>query len=166
MDPLRSKRVRAAVAAPALALALAALSACGAEANDVATTNAATAPAEAAQAAAPSEPTAAPPAPTEEVPTQEPAVEEAPTVAEQPTATTEPTVTEASAAPAPVVVEKLSADVAIANADINIDNLAVAPDGASVTDIEVLAVGDGSIQTLSDVVVGDRPVLLWFFSPH
>ena len=35
-----------------------------------------------------------------------------------------------------------------------------------VVDFEVLDVADGSIATLSEAVTGDRPVLLWFFSPH
>ena len=33
-------------------------------------------------------------------------------------------------------------------------------------DVEVLNVADGSIATLRESVDGDRPVLLWFFSPH
>lgn len=33
-------------------------------------------------------------------------------------------------------------------------------------DIEVLDVGDGSISTLRQAVDGDRPVLVWFYSPH
>jgi len=31
---------------------------------------------------------------------------------------------------------------------------------------EVLDVTNGAITTLSDVVVGDRPVLVWFWAPH
>ena len=37
---------------------------------------------------------------------------------------------------------------------------------ASVLDIEVLDVADGSISTLRTAVEGDRPVLVWFYSPH
>lgn len=70
--------------------------------------------------------------------------------------------TEASAIPRNTI-QKLSADEAIANAEVNQANLAPAE---NVLDIETLAVADGSIQTLRDVVDGDRPVLLWFFSPH
>ena len=33
-------------------------------------------------------------------------------------------------------------------------------------DIEVLSVADGSISSLREAVVGDRPVLLWFWAPH
>ena len=36
----------------------------------------------------------------------------------------------------------------------------------SVLDIEVLDVADGSISTLRSAVEGDRPVLVWFYSPH
>ncbi len=50
-----------------------------------------------------------------------------------------------------------------AAADANIELLQAADD---VRDIEVLDVGDGSISTLRAAVDGDRPVLLWFFSPH
>lgn len=60
-------------------------------------------------------------------------------------------------------IQLLSADEAIANAELNQPNLQSAD---NVLDIETLAVGDGSIQTLRNVVDGDRPVLLWFFSPH
>ena len=49
---------------------------------------------------------------------------------------------------------------------MNIDALAPPQEAQSVFDVEVLAVADGSIQTVRDVVDGDRPVLLWFFSPH
>ncbi len=37
---------------------------------------------------------------------------------------------------------------------------------ATVFDIEVLDVADGGVTTLNEVVDGDRPVLLWFWSPH
>ena len=66
-------------------------------------------------------------------------------------------------APAANAIQKLSAEEAIANAEVNQPNLA---SSTNVLDIETLAVADGSIQTLRDVVDGDRPVLLWFFSPH
>ncbi len=33
-------------------------------------------------------------------------------------------------------------------------------------DVEVLSVADGSITSLRQVVDGDRPLLLWFWSPH
>ncbi len=33
-------------------------------------------------------------------------------------------------------------------------------------DVEILSVADGSITSLREAVVGDRPVLLWFWSPH
>ncbi len=66
-------------------------------------------------------------------------------------------------APAANTIQRLSADEAIANAEVNQPNLA---SSNNVLDIETLAVADGSIQTLRNVVDGDRPVLLWFFSPH
>lgn len=37
---------------------------------------------------------------------------------------------------------------------------------SDVRDFEVLSVADGSITSLRDTVVGDRPVLLWFWAPH
>lgn len=130
---IQSKRAIALLAAPAVALALAA---CGGSGSDVATTSP---PAASAEAASPDE--------------------------TQPTA--EPSRAPAEVAtPARPAVEQLTADVAIANAEANIDNLAPAQDQVNVLDLEVLAVGDGSIQTLRDVVVGDRPVLLWFYAPH
>ena len=33
-------------------------------------------------------------------------------------------------------------------------------------DVDVLSVADGSITSLRAAVDGDRPVLLWFWSPH
>ena len=54
-------------------------------------------------------------------------------------------------------------DAAIANAEANQAGLQSAD---NVLDIEVLGVDDGSVQTLREVVDGDRPVLVWFFSPH
>lgn len=38
--------------------------------------------------------------------------------------------------------------------------------GDTVFDIEVLSVADGGVTTLNDVIDGDKPVLLWFWSPH
>lgn len=45
----------------------------------------------------------------------------------------------------------------------NIDNLA---QSSNVGQIELLNVADGSISTLNEAIDGDRPVLLWFYSPH
>lgn len=45
-------------------------------------------------------------------------------------------------------------------------NLPLLTPADNVLDYEVLDVADGSIATLGEAVVGDRPVLLWFFSPH
>jgi len=45
-------------------------------------------------------------------------------------------------------------------------NLPLLQPAEEVVDFEVLDVSDGSISTLRDEVSGDRPVLLWFFSPH
>ena len=59
--------------------------------------------------------------------------------------------------------EAAQADPAIAAAEVNLPLLQPAD---QVVDFEVLSVADGSISTLRDVVIGDRPVLLWFFSPH
>ncbi len=53
---------------------------------------------------------------------------------------------------------------AIAQAEANLGDLESA--ASDVRDIEVLDVADGSIATLREAVDGDRPVLLWFFSPH
>jgi len=60
-------------------------------------------------------------------------------------------------------IQRLSADEAIANAEVNQPNLQTSDD---VLDIQTLAIADGSVQSLRDVVDGDRPVLLWFFAPH
>jgi len=80
------------------------------------------------------------------------------------TETTETTADDAGLSPSGrAQIQLLSAQEAIANAEINQPTLQSADD---VLDIETLAVGDGSVQTLRDVVDGDRPVLLWFFSPH
>ncbi len=38
--------------------------------------------------------------------------------------------------------------------------------GETVLEHQVLDVADGSIATLGEAIDGDRPVLLWFFSPH
>jgi len=172
---VRTRWSRALIAAPALAFALAA---CGGADTEVATSDAAAAEApveQAPAAAAPSEPAAedsasAPAEPTEAAAAQpqssaSPAESTAPAEAadDEPAPADEPAAATVSGRPP---IEKLSADLAIAQADVNIANLAPAESGTSVLDIEVLAVGDGSIQTLRDVVVGDRPVLLWFFSPH
>lgn len=46
------------------------------------------------------------------------------------------------------------------------ENLPLLQPADTVVDFEVLDVADGSISTLNQAVVGDRPVLLWFFSPH
>lgn len=46
------------------------------------------------------------------------------------------------------------------------ENLPLLQPANQVVDFEVLDVSDGSIATLRDAVAGDRPVLLWFFSPH
>lgn len=46
------------------------------------------------------------------------------------------------------------------------DNIPLLESADSVFDVEVLDVADGSISTLRDVVTGDRPVLVWFYSPH
>ena len=45
-------------------------------------------------------------------------------------------------------------------------NLPLLQPADQVVDFEVLDVADGSISSLRDQVTGDRPVLLWFFSPH
>lgn len=45
-------------------------------------------------------------------------------------------------------------------------NLPLLQPAENVVDFEVLDVSDGSISNLSQEVTGDRPVLLWFFSPH
>jgi len=45
-------------------------------------------------------------------------------------------------------------------------NLPLLQPAETVIDFEVLDVADGSISSLGEAVVGDRPVLLWFFSPH
>jgi len=46
------------------------------------------------------------------------------------------------------------------------ENLPLLRPADQVVDFEVLQVADGSISTLRQEVAGDRPVLLWFFSPH
>lgn len=133
----RDIRTNALLAAPAVALALAA---CGGGATDVA-----------------SEAASAPAAVTEEAPSE--TTESSTSEAADPGDSSD---SAALAAPAPLI-QRLSADEAIANAEVNQPNLQLAD---SVLDIETLAVSDGSVQTLRDVVVGDKPVLLWFFSPH
>ena len=46
------------------------------------------------------------------------------------------------------------------------ENEALLQPSDDVTTFEVLNVRDGSISSLSEVVTGDRPVLVWFWSPH
>ena len=46
------------------------------------------------------------------------------------------------------------------------ENLPLLQPADQVVDFEVLQVADGSISSLREEVTGDRPVLLWFFSPH
>ena len=70
----------------------------------------------------------------------------------------------ASNVPAVSIPGRLSADDAASVAAANEPNLST--DVATVFDIEVLNVANGDVATLNDVVVGDRPVLLWFWSPH
>ncbi len=74
------------------------------------------------------------------------------------------TAAEASRAPTSSIPGRLSAEDAAAAAAANEASLST--EAATVFDIEVLDVSDGSVATLNDVVVGDRPVLLWFWSPH
>ena len=45
----------------------------------------------------------------------------------------------------------------------NIDSLQTSD---NVLDMETLNVSDGSVSTLRQAIDGDRPVLLWFYSPH
>ena len=81
------------------------------------------------------------------------------------------TTTSAGAAPEAVVAgetisagDSSAAEQALAAAEANLSTLNSS--GATVFDIEVLSVADGGITTLNDVVDGDKPVLLWFWSPH
>jgi len=140
-------RAKAWFVAPAFVLVL---TACGGEANDVASS--ASAPTTSAGEDA-SASTAGPA-------TEAPATEQA-------AAGTEPVdddgSSETSAPSETVSIQRLSADEAIANAETNQSALQSADD---VLDIETLAIADGSAQTLREVVDGDRPVLLWFFAPH
>lgn len=161
----RLKRARILFAAPALALVMAA---CGGTEDGpaAATTTAAAATTEVTEPTVtpteapdePQEPTAAP-APSDATDEAAPAE---PAATEPDTAEPETEATESSRPP----IQRLSADEAILNAAASLDNLRPAQPADNVLDMEVLAVGDGSIQTLRDVVDGDRPVLLWFFSPH
>jgi len=159
----KRRNARLAIAGPAFALALAA---CGGGTDEaVSTAPVAAAPADVEAPASPTEASETTEAPTAEAPavadeTAAPA-EEAPT-AEAPTAEASAEPVEAAASSRPAI-QDLSAEEAIANAAANIDALA---GGESLIDFEVLAVADGSAQTLRNVVTGDRPVLLWFFSPH
>ncbi len=59
--------------------------------------------------------------------------------------------------------EVLSVEDAAAAADSNRESLTITDDARTT---EVLNVKNGSKATLQDAVIGDRPVLLWFFSPH
>lgn len=45
-------------------------------------------------------------------------------------------------------------------------NLSALEDADDARDQQILDVNDGSITTLRDAVVGDRPVLIWFWAPH
>lgn len=51
-------------------------------------------------------------------------------------------------------------------ASVAADNETALEQSSDVRDFEVLSVYDGSITTLRDTVVGDRPVLVWFWAPH
>jgi len=147
--------------------------ACGSAATPSNAVTSAASPAEAPAAASPAtapepnaEPSAAPPTAEPDAAQQaSPDESTAPAVDQEPEPVAEPTETPPEEAGRPPI-QLLSADAAIANAEVNIDNLAAPGPSENVLDIEVLAVADGSVQTLRDVVVGDRPVLLWFFSPH
>lgn len=61
------------------------------------------------------------------------------------------------------VPDNPAAAAANAEAAANIDNLEQSND---VFDIELLDVSDGSVSTLGQAIDGDRPVLIWFYSPH
>lgn len=67
----------------------------------------------------------------------------------------------ASAGAAPAEAVQVSAAESAAA-----ENLPLLQPAEQVVDFEVLSVSDGSISTLREEVAGDRPVLLWFFSPH
>ncbi len=73
------------------------------------------------------------------------------------------TTTDAAAAPADAASADASGADPEAAAESNTPLLQASDD---VTAIEVLNVADGSIATLQEATDGDRPVLLWFFSPH
>ena len=45
-------------------------------------------------------------------------------------------------------------------------NQALLEPSQDITAFEVLNVRDGGISSLGEVVTGDRPVLIWFWSPH
>ncbi len=154
MQPVPNRRDRrriALLAAPAFALALAA---CGGG-DAVSSTDAASAPAVVEQTTD---------APSTSSDASESTAESTTTADSSTSETDASTSSEAEpAATSGAQIQLLSADEAIANAELNQPNLQSAD---NVLDIETLAVGDGSIQTLRNVVDGDRPVLLWFFSPH
>lgn len=148
----RDKRRIAFLAAPAFALALAA---CGGG-ESVSSSDTASAPAPAEQAADDTTSTSEVADGASSSSTSE--------VSEAATETTEAVADDAEpASSGGAQIQLLSAEEAIANAEVNQPTLQSAD---NVLDIETLAVGDGSVQTLRDVVDGDRPVLLWFFSPH
>ena len=60
-------------------------------------------------------------------------------------------------------VSSEESSAAIAAAATNQGQLQLTSDIAST---QFLDTDDGSIQQLSDVVTGDRPVLLWYWAPH
>lgn len=61
------------------------------------------------------------------------------------------------------VPDNPAAAAASAEAAANIDNL---QQSDNVFDIELLDVADGTVSTLGQAIDGDRPVLIWFYSPH
>lgn len=145
----RDRRGVALLAAPAFALALAA---CGGGSGEVSSSDAAEAPAATIQQAESNT--------TETTAADSPDSEESTSTGEVAADTTD-TADAPGSTGASIVL--LDADEAIANAELNQPTLQVVD---NVLDIETLAVGDGSVQTLRQVVDGDRPVLLWFYAPH
>lgn len=73
--------------------------------------------------------------------------------------------TEAPAAPAGNGLDEsvVSVDEAASAAEANKESLTITDDARTT---QVLNVKNGTKATLQDAVIGDRPVLLWFFSPH
>ena len=57
--------------------------------------------------------------------------------------------------------EEISA--ALAEAEANQNDLELT---GNVAESELLDAATGEIKSLSDVVVGDRPVLVWYWAPH